>query len=260
MRPVPDETAATLADTLVPPLGTGAVALVGGLVLAGVLGRLAGGRRDAGVRVGYTRKMVHFGVFTVATFVHVAGALPLTNAFGAGVALRVLLCVVRGPDDPLYRAFARPADAPRERLFIVVPLLTTAVGGVAAALLTGPVAAVGYLVGGWGDAAGEPVGARWGSHRYRVPSLGGVRAERSLEGSAAVFVAGSIAALVALRLLDAGWGAGAGGWSASQGGSLVGAALAAGAAGAAAEAASPHGSDNLTVPVAAALAARWVLG
>jgi len=25
---------------------------------------------------------------------------------------------------------------------------------------------VGYLVGGLGDAAGEPVGTRWGKHRY----------------------------------------------------------------------------------------------
>jgi phytol kinase len=228
----------------------GLLAVLAGAFLAHLLGAFAGAQRDAGVRVGYTRKVVHFGVFTAAALVYLGGALPLTNAFGVGVALRVGVCVARGRDDPLFRAFARPADAPRERLFIVVPLLTTAVGGLATALLTGPFAAVGYLVGGWGDAAGEPVGSRWGRHRYRVPSLAGVPAERSLEGSAAVFFAGTVAAGVALLLQETD--------AASP--ALGAAALGAGLAGAVVEAVSPHGTDNLTVPLAAATTARLLLG
>jgi len=38
---------------------------------------------------------------------------------------------------------------------------------------------------GWGDAVGEPVGTRFGRHPYRVPSLAGVPATRTLEGSLA---------------------------------------------------------------------------
>jgi phytol kinase len=77
-------------------------------------------------------------------------------------------------------------------------------------------------------------------HRYRVPSIGGVAATRSLEGSAAVLVAGSLAAIAGLWL---------------SGLSLptalyIGAS--AGVAGAAVEAISNHGLDNFTVQVAAA--------
>jgi phytol kinase len=132
-------------------------------------------------------------------------------------------------------------------LFIVVPLVMTAVGGLASALIAGPYAGVGYLVTGWGDAVGEPVGSRWGRHRYRVPSLGGVAAERSLEGSAAVFVAAFLAAAVAL-------------WGIGVGPGLVVTALACAVTGAAAEAISNHGLDNFTVQVVASLTAVLLLG
>jgi len=43
-------------------------------------------------------------------------------------------------------------------------------------------------VTGLGDAVGEPVGTRFGKHKYRVPSLTSVEAVRSWEGSAAVLI------------------------------------------------------------------------
>jgi phytol kinase len=95
---------------------------------------------------------------------------------------------------------------------------------------------------------GEPVGTRWGRHRYRVPSLAGVKATRSLEGSAAVLVVGASGA--ALVLLGAGVP-----WP-----TAVGVGLACGVGGAAVEAFSTHGLDNLTVQVAAAAIAWWLLG
>jgi phytol kinase len=106
---------------------------------------------------------------------------------------------------------------------------------------------VGYLVCGWGDALGEPVGTRWGKHRYRVPSLAGVPATRSLEGSSAVFLAGAMAAFLGLALAGV----------APITAALV--ALAAGLTGAVVEAFSTHGLDNLTVQVAAAAAAFFLL-
>jgi phytol kinase len=135
----------------------------------------------------------------------------------------------------------------RRTLFILVPLVTTAIGGIAANLLFGAYAIVGYLVGGWGDAVGEPIGRAFGRHTYRVPSFGGVAATRSLEGSAAVLVAGTAAATVALLARGASPTA------------AIGAGLACGAAGAAVEAFSTHGADNLTVQVAAAGAAFLLL-
>jgi len=168
--------------------------------------------------------------------------------FGGLTALVVLYAVWRGDRFPFYEAMARPTDAPRRTLFILIPLATTAVGGLLSNLLFGPFALVGYLVGGWGDAVGEPVGAAFGRHRYRVPSLGGVAATRSLEGSAAVLLVGVAAA--GFGLLPGGWSPGA----------VTLAAVACGLAGALVESVSHHGLDNLTIQIAAAGVAWMLLG
>ena len=140
-------------------------------------------------------------------------------------------------------------DAPHRTRFILIPMVTTAVGGLLANVLFGALfAPVGYMVCGWGDAVGEPVGTRWGKHRYKVPSLFGLAATRSLEGSTAVAIAGSLAA--ALALLVAGFSLPV----------AVGTALACGLLGSAVEAISHHGMDNLTIQLAGAGVARLLLG
>ncbi len=235
-------------SALLPAPTTGLLAGGTGLALAWGMGTAAARLRARGVRVPYTRKLFHFGIFTGAAAVHALGGLPATNAFGAVVAAWVLLAVLRGDGDPLYEALARDTDRPRRTLFILVPLATTALGGLLSALLAGPFAAVGYVVAGWGDAVGEPVGARWGRHPYRVPSLGGVSARRTVEGSAAVFAAGALAALLALLGLGV------------PGGTALFVAPAVAAVGAAVEAVSHHGTDNLTVQLAVSLAALALAG
>lgn len=218
------------------------VAAVYAAAAAAVVGRL----RMRGMRTAYTRKLFHFAIFTVAGLIQVWAGLPGVVVFGSVVTLLVLFALWRGDGFPFYEALARPTDAPHRSLFIVIPLMTTALGGVVANLVAPAYAAVGYLVCGWGDAIGEPVGSRWGKHRYRVPSLAGVAATRSLEGSTAVLIAGTLAALLGLLL---------------QGFTPTDALLiatAAGVAGTAAEAVSHHGLDNFTVQVAAAAAALWI--
>lgn len=234
-RALPD---VRMALTLGPPL----------LVLALAAGWLAGWLRvGRGVRTPYTRKIFHFVIFTTAGVLQVVFGLPAVTLFGSLVSLIVLHAVWRGEGYPLYEALARQTDAPHRTLFVMIPLITTAVGGLAANIFFPAHAYLGYLVGGWGDAIGEPVGTRFGRHRYSVPSLAGVRATRSLEGSAAVTAMGMAAATLALL----------------AGGVAAPAALAAGAAcgvaGALVEAISSHGLDNLTVQLAAAGMAAWML-
>lgn len=200
-----------------------------------------------GVRVAYTRKIFHFVIFTTAAVVHAVWDLGGTVVFGSVVAGMVLAAVLRGGGHPFYEALAREKDAPRRSLFVVVPLVTTAVGGLLAGLLTGPYAVVGYLAAGWGDAVGEPVGARWGRHPYSVPSLAGVPATRTLEGSAAVLVVSAAASAAGL-------------WSVGLGSSAWWAGPVCGLAAAAVEAVSNHGLDNLTVQLAPSLLALWLLG
>ncbi len=217
------------------------------LAWAGAVGLLAAWLRlRRGVRTPYTRKIFHFCIFTSAAGVQLVWGLPGTIVFGSVVAGVVLYAVVRGDGHGLYEALARPSDRPHRSLFILVPLVTTAAGGLAASLLFPPWGFVGYMVAGWGDAVGEPVGTRWGHHRYRVPSLAGVAATRSLEGSAAVMLMGTVAAFLALLAAGVAPGTAA----------VVG--VAAGAAATGVEAVSSHGLDNLTVQVAASGVA-WLL-
>lgn len=234
-RAVPNPTTVIL---LGPPLLLATV-LAGGLAAWLRVGR--------GVRAPYTRKVFHFEIFTLAGVLQLLGGLPAVTLFGSIVSLAVLYAVFRGDAFPFYEAMARPTDAPRRTLFIVVPLVTTALGGVLANLFFPPFAHIGYLVGGWGDAVGEPVGTAWGRRRYTVPSLAGVRATRSLEGSAAVMVMGVAASF--LGLLAGGVGVA----------TASGAAAACGIVGAVVEAVSNHGLDNLTVQVAAAGTAYWLV-
>lgn len=205
-------------------------------------------RVQRGVRTPYTRKAFHFITLTAAMAVQLVWGLPGVVVFGSVISALVLFAVWRGDGFGFYEALARPTDAPRRTLFILVPLFTTALGGMLSNLLFPAFAHVGYMVVAWGDAVGEPVGTRWGRHRYSVPSIGGVRATRSLEGSAAVALAGGLAALLALLA------------SGVAGAHALGAAAAIGAAAALVEAVSHHGLDNLTLQVAAAGMAAALLG
>src|SRR5262245_41824622 len=199
---------------------------------------LAGRLKMHGLRTAYTRKTFHFLVFTMAGAVQLAWRTPGVMVFGGVVSLVVFYAVWQGDGHPFYEALARPADAPHRRRFIVIPWVTTALGGVLSNLLFPGFASVGYFVCGWGDAVGEPVGSRFGKHIYRVPSLSGVPAVRSLEGSAAVFLFGSVAAAVSLLANGTGVHSVA----------VVG--LACGLAGALVESFSNHGLDNLTTQIA----------
>ena len=200
-----------------------------------------------GMRTPYTRKIFHFLIFTMASVVQLTWQLPGVVVFGTVVSLIVLYSVWRGAGHPLYEALARPSDAPRRSFFVVVPLLTTILGGVVSNLLFPSTAYIGYLVCGSGDAVAEPVGTRWGKHQYHVPSLRGVPAQRSLEGSAAVFLVSTAVAFLGLLArsgtdpLHAAWTA----LACGLGTTLV-------------EAVSAHGIDNFTTQVAGSALAYWL--
>lgn len=203
-------------------------------------------RTRRGVAAPFTRKAFHFLVITGATAVHLGWGLRGVTLFGSVVTVVVLYAVLKGDGFPFYEALARPTDAPHRALFVLLPLATTALGGVLANVLFAPFAPVGYAVMGWGDAAGEPVGVRWGRNRYRVSSLAGVRVTRSVEGSLAVLVLGLAAAAVVLLVM---------GFPPAVA-LAVGAAC--GVAAALVEAVSSHGLDNLTVQLVAA-ALSWAI-
>ena len=80
----------------------------------------------------------------------------------------------------------------------MIPYFATLIGGLASNILFGPLAIVGYLVGGLGDAAGEPAGTRWGRRRYAIRGQNGPT--KTLEGSVAVVAASMVALLIAVAI------------------------------------------------------------
>jgi phytol kinase len=154
----------------------------------------AGYLKRRGFRTGYTRKLFHALIFLSAVGANAFGGFVAVCVFGVMVSLVVGLAVVRGPDDPLYEALAREQDGPARTYYIVFPYFATLIGGLTSNILFGPLAVVGYLVGGLGDAAGEPAGTRWGRHYLSA------RVTKTFEGSIAVLAASVVALLIAVAI------------------------------------------------------------
>lgn len=189
------------------------------------------------LKTAYTRKVFHVMIFLMAGILQIFIGLSGVVLFGIIVVFFVLFAVYKGNGFPFYEALARPKDKPRRSVFIVVPLLTTALGGVLANVFFFPFAFIGYFVCGCGDAVGEPVGAKWGKHEYKIPSAFGVKVTRSIEGSIGVLIVGFLAAFFALLFSSYGlWTSLYVGFACGLGGAVV-------------EAISTHGFDNLTIQI-----------
>jgi len=216
---------------------------LGCLTFAGIM------KRYRGFRTGYTRKIFHFLIFFSAALVQWRWGTPIVCLFGGMTTCVVFLAILLGPGNLLYEAMAREKDEPHRTYYIIVPYFAVLIGGLVGNILFGPIAVVGYLVTGLGDAVGEPVGTKFGKHQYRVPSLTSVKAVRSWEGSAAVltmcFVAIAIGIAVSPELSFS--------WQSVLMIPLLGLACAG------TEAVSPHGWDNLTMQVVPTFLATLIL-
>ncbi|MBN2105194.1 tryptophan-rich sensory protein [bacterium] len=188
---------------------------------------------------GYTRKIFHFMIFTAAAVIQLIWSLPGVILFGGIVASVILWACFRKSQSPFYQSIARPKDAPHQTLFIIIPLISTALGGLLSNLLFHEYAVFGYLVAGWGDAAAEPVGIHWGKHPYSVPSLAGVKVLRSLEGSLALFITGIMSCILFMSLFFH-----------QNPENILSVAFFCALTGTLVEAVSYHGLDNLTVQLA----------
>jgi phytol kinase len=159
----------------------------------------------------------------------------------------VIACLFRNRIPFRYAVLAntRRSDTPHEVFYFWSSWVVTAagLGGIQFVFGDVVITRTAALLVGIGDGIAEPVGRRLGKHRFRVPSLTrGTPAVRSLEGSAAVF-AGCFLTLVV----------------------CFGPTTIPAAAGLAllltiVEASSPHGFDNLTIPVVASACFRPLFG
>jgi phytol kinase len=202
-----------------------------------------------GLKTGYSRKTFHFLIFTTVAVLQAVWGTSVVCLFGGMTSLVVFYAVFRGSGNWLYEAMAREKDAPHRTYFILAPYFATLIGGIVSNVLVGPIALVGYLVTGFGDAIGEPVGTRFGKHTYTVPSLKRVKAKRSYEGSAAVFIACLVAIVFSIVLCP----------ELSFTPSSLYMIFLLGLGCALVEAVSPHGWDNATMQIIPSLLARYIL-
>lgn len=165
-----------------------------------------------GVRVNYTRKIFHFILFFFPLFLaeHLPFQASIFTLLISG--LIFLLCIGTFTESlraksvflsTAYAAIDRPEDRPFTLLWVSTQVATTYVVII---LLVAWLAQyekqaliyIAVLVAGIGDGLAEPVGVRFGKHKYRVKALFTDRGyTRSLEGSACVF----FSALLAVFLL-----------------------------------------------------------
>ncbi len=231
---------------MIPFLILGVASLGFGITMATVVGGLV---TSGDVSPPIPRKVFHAAVF--------AGAVPAqlllgfwgVVTYGTGISLLLFSSYQLRPSLPFWRGLTRAdKELPGPAGSILIPFLSTGFGGLSSILLLGEFAIVGYLVCGFGDAAGELVGRKWGKHRYRSPFSDPEAGPRSLEGSIGVFLFGALAAAVALSLLG------------STLPELLVVALACGGVGSLAEGLSGPRTDNFWVQVIPSLAAWWLIG
>lgn len=163
-------------------------------------GRLALGR---GVRVNYTRKINHFALFFVPMFfdsLFKQNGTITTVIVSAVLSVSILAIYIRPLRsrvpviDTMFASFDRPEDRPHTLSWLSTQV---AVGWMVVLGMATWMIQVGLeqlvmipiLVNGIGDGLAEPVGIRFGKHKYRAYALfSKQKYVRSLEGSACVFV------------------------------------------------------------------------
>jgi dolichol kinase len=234
-----------LSDPSLSLLALGIGTLAFGIALGAVSIRL---ERGDGSRRSLGRKTFHIAVFTGAVPAQLWLGFWGVVLYGVVLALLVAQGLLRGTGSSFFRALAREGDGEGKARLVLLPLLMTALGGLLGVLLVGRFAIVGYLVCGWGDAAGELVGGVWGRRGYSPPFSRGAPPSRTVEGSLAVLVAGFLGAWAALDLL---------GYPPRF---ALGIGVLCGLVGALSEGLSGRGTDNLWVQLLPSLTAWWFLG
>jgi phytol kinase len=153
------------------------------------------------IKTPYTRKIFHFSTFISAAIIQLIGGLSFVILYGIINSFFIFYVIYRNEELPFYQAIARTTDGVHKSKFILIPLIMTAFGGLIGNILFNGLAIIGYLIVGVGDAIGEPVGTKWGKHRYKVPSLFSVSVTRSIEGSISVAITSIAFAILGLSAL-----------------------------------------------------------
>jgi dolichol kinase len=219
------------------------------LFVIGLFGATAGWlHRQRRWAVADTRKAYHVAIFTLAAVLHVTLGIQAVQLFAVSMASALAYIIYRGKGFAPYDSMSRAVTRRDSRAMVVLPVASTAIGGLVISVVFYELAAVGYLVVGWADAAGEIFGRRWGKRGFTLNLAIGGAAHRTLVGSSAVAVFAFLAASLGIM-----WDV-----EATSFGEAIVAAIAVALVVPLVEAFSGGGIDNATIPIAAA-AVAWIV-
>jgi dolichol kinase len=225
-------------------IALGALTLTFGFALAFLVSWLP---RTQGSSTHLGRKVFHIAIFSGAVPAQLTLGFWGVVTYGSVLSLLILLAYWNRSRWGLFGLLSPASREGSSRRSFAVPFFSTVLGGLLGALLVGRFAVIGYLVCGWGDAAGEIVGKGWGRRTFNVPGRTGSTEPRTFEGSLGVWLFGTLGAGMAILLL---------GYPLP---SALGVGILCGGAGAGAEAASGKDTDNFWTQIVPALMAWWVL-
>ena len=167
--------------------------------------------RHKGVKVNYTRKINHFALFFVPLFLR--SVFPHEPSFGrfiTGCVIGTLILFIyikplrnKIPGiATMFLSFDRPEDRPHTLRWLVIQYIASYIVLIPILIYLDSIGKpslllIPFLVNGIGDGLAEPVGVRFGRHKYSVYALFSKKKYvRSLEGSACVFVTSIVTVLL----------------------------------------------------------------
>ena len=167
--------------------------------------------RHREVKVNYTRKVNFFALYLIPMLVDHFSATVNSSEVAAvrAVLFMVFMVLFLKPirervklAGTMFLSYDRPEDRPHTMFWLISQLLAGFAVLIPMHILFrklgfADLIFIPILVHGLGDGLAEPVGVRFGKHKYSCRSLFNKRRyTRSLEGSACVFVAGLVAVLL----------------------------------------------------------------
>lgn len=160
--------------------------------------------RYMGVKVNYTRKINHFALFFIPLFIR--SIFPYSQSFErfitgcvvGTVALLIYIKPIRDRVPPvatMFLSFDRPEDRPHTLWWLFTQILAGYIIFVPAVIIfvqngLSRFIWIPLLILAFGDGLAEPVGVRFGRHKYKTYAFFSKKKYvRSIEGSACVFLA-----------------------------------------------------------------------
>lgn len=155
------------------------------------------------LKVNYSRKINHFCLFFIPVFISIfinysENILSQIIGFILETALIVILAKPFRERSKVLNTMFASFDRPEDRPYTLLWLITQSMAGYIILVLLGyyfnyigksELILIPVLINGIGDGLAEPIGVRFGKHKYRTKGLFCKRYyERSVEGSLCVFI------------------------------------------------------------------------